>query len=211
MSKCSSRQWTSPSLAFSSAPRNRPQKPPAEELVHHRCHSLDLSCAGCHHPATHTQKHSGQGRERGVRQGFWQRGAAAVHPAAALKTRVRVLFHRQAEEEYEEDMRYQAAGGTSDGAPCCRCVVPGASFLCAGGRGRGRGQGKNMRRRHATHPPAVPMVERDAEGGGGGDLTGGPLDGQTNRGLNPRRRRAPSMAHTTRPSMPLTAIGTKMV
>ena len=70
---------------------------------------------------------------------------------------------------------------------------------------------KNTRTRHATRPPAVPMVERDAEGGGGGDLTGGPLDGQTNRGSNPRRRRAPAMAHTTRPSMPLTLFGTKIV
>ena len=64
-----------------------------------------------------------------------------------------------------------------------------------------------MRTRHATHPPAVPMVERAAEGGGGGDLTGGPLDGQTNRGSNPRPRRAPAMAHTTRLSMPLTYYG----
>ena len=46
-----------------------------------------------------------------------------------------------------------------------------------------------MRTRHATHPAAVPLVERVAEGGGGGDLTGGPLDGQTNRCSNPRPRR----------------------
>ena len=32
-----------------------------------------------------------------------------------------------------------------------------------------------MRTRHATHPAAVPLVERVAEGGGGGDLTGEPL------------------------------------
>ena len=70
---------------------------------------------------------------------------------------------------------------------------------------------KTIRTRHATHPSAVPMVEGDAEGGGGGDLTGGPLDGQTNRGSNPRRRRAPAMAHTTRPSMPLTLYGAKLV
>ena len=31
--------------------------------------------------------------------------------------------------------------------------------------------------RNATHPPAVPMVEGDAEGGGGGDLANGPLAG----------------------------------
>ena len=61
-----------------------------------------------------------------------------------------------------------------------------------------------MRTRHATDPLAVPMVERAAEGGGGGDLTDGPLDGRTNRGSNPRPRRAPAKAHTTRPSMPLT-------
>ena len=64
-----------------------------------------------------------------------------------------------------------------------------------------------MRTRHATDPPAVPMVQRDAEGGGGGDLTDGPLDGQTNWKSNPGPRRAPAMAHTTRPSMPLTQTG----
>ena len=41
---------------------------------------------------------------------------------------------------------------------------------------------KTMRTRHATRPPAVPMVEGAAEAGGGGDLTDGPLDGQANRG-----------------------------
>ena len=39
-----------------------------------------------------------------------------------------------------------------------------------------------------TRHPMVPMVEGVAEGGGGGDLANGPLDGQTNRGSNPRRR-----------------------
>ena len=89
---------------------------------------------------THTETFkTGEGkreREKGARQGFWQRGAAAVQPAAALKTRVRV---RQAEEEYEEDMCHLAAGGTSDGARCCRCAVPGASFLCVSGAGAGAG------------------------------------------------------------------------
>ena len=60
---------------------------------------------------------------------FAQRGAAAVQPAAALKTRVRVLFRRQAEEEYEEEMRHPADAGSTDGARCCRCAVPGASFF----------------------------------------------------------------------------------
>ena len=59
--------------------------------------------------------------------------------AAALKTRVRVLFRRQAEEEYEEDMRHPADGGSSDGARRCRCAVSGASFfICLpGGQGLG--------------------------------------------------------------------------
>ena len=51
---------------------------------------------------------------------FAQRGAAAVQPAATLKTRVRVLFRRQAEEEYEEEMRHPADAGSCDGARCCR-------------------------------------------------------------------------------------------
>ena len=59
-----------------------------------------------------------------------QRGAAAVQAAGTLKTRVQVLFRRQAEEEYEEEMRHPADVGSSDGARCCRCAVPGASFLC---------------------------------------------------------------------------------
>ena len=59
----------------------------------------------------------------------------AVQPVAALKTRVRFLFRRQAEEEYEEDMRRPADGGSSDGARCCRCAVPIASFFrVSGGR-----------------------------------------------------------------------------
>ena len=40
-------------------PFPRPQKPPAEELVNYSCHSLDLSSAGCNHPATHTQENGG--------------------------------------------------------------------------------------------------------------------------------------------------------
>ena len=106
-------------------------------------------------------------------------------------------------------------GGTSDGARCCRCAVDGALLLFSRvdipdtfkSKTYPVARQKTMRTRHATDPPAVPMVERDAEGGGGGDLTGGPLDGQTNRESNPRPRRAPAMAHTTRPSMPLTQYG----
>ena len=52
--------------------------------------------------------------------------AAAVQPAVAPKTAVRIPFGRRAEEEYEEDTRHQAAGGTSDGGHCCRCAVLGA-------------------------------------------------------------------------------------
>ena len=125
--------------------------------MYHRRHRLDLSCAGCHHPATHTQRNI-QGRggkrdgEKGAGPGFGQRGAAAVQPVAALKTRVRVLVRRQAEEEYEEDMRHPADGGSSDGARCCRCAVPGASFLCVSGQGLGQGVGKKMEEtRHPTH------------------------------------------------------------
>ena len=141
--------------------------------------------------------------------GFAQHGGAAAQQTAALKTPVRVLFRGQAEEEYEEDMRHPADGGSSDGARCCRCAVPGASFFVCDPRGGG-GLGKNG---GDTPPvaPAVPVVERDAEGGGGGGLTDGPLDGRTNRGSNPRPRRAPAMAHTTRPSMPLTRMGAKIV
>ena len=36
--------------------------------------------------------------------------------------------------------------------------------------------GKNMTTRHATYPPAVPVVERAAEEGSGGDLANRPLD-----------------------------------
>ena len=73
--------------------------------------------------------------------------------AAALKTRVRVLFRRQAEEEYEEDMRHLADGGSSEGARCCRCAVSGASFLCVcpGPRGWGRGWEKMEETRHPSH------------------------------------------------------------
>ena len=79
---------------------------------------------------THTGKHSGRAGGVDGEPGFVQCGAAAVQPAGTLKTQVRVLFRRQAEEEYEEEMRHPADTGSSDGARCCRCAVPGASFLC---------------------------------------------------------------------------------
>ena len=93
----------------------------------------------------------GQG-VRGPQGGFWWRAAAAVQPVAALKTRVRFLFRRQAEEEYEEDMRRPADGGSSDGARCCRCAVPGALFLRVSGARDGAGVGKKTEEtRHPTH------------------------------------------------------------
>ena len=107
------------------------------------CRCAVLGASFLYLPAIHTQRDI-QGREGGRDGGtgawprFGQRGAAAVQLAAAPKTRVRVLFRRQAEEDYEEDMRHLADGGSSDGARCCRCAVPGASFLCVpGGQGLG--------------------------------------------------------------------------
>ena len=96
-------------------------------------------------------------------------------------------------------------GRAAEGVPC---LVP-RFCVC-----RGQGMGQELGKRGGDTPPdapAVPVVERDAEGGGGGGLADGPLDGQTNRGSNPRPRRAPAMAHTTRPSMPLTLSDTKIV
>ena len=105
-------------------------------------------------------------------------------------------------------MRLLSAGSTGNRVHCCRCAVLGALFFCAlccllCGLDRAMTKVKTTKTRHATHPSAVPVVEGDAEGGGGGDLANGPLDGRTNQGSNPRRRRATAMAHTTRPSMPL--------
>ena len=59
-----------------------------------------------------------------------------------------------------------SAGGTGDGGAllqvCCAwCLVLVTCYALWTGQ-------KTMRTRHATHPPAVPMVEGDAEGGGGG-------------------------------------------
>ena len=61
----------------------------------------------------------------GTNRCFWPRTAAAVQPAAALKTSVRIP-----QGEYEEEMRLPSAGGTGDGGHCCRCAVPGALFCC---------------------------------------------------------------------------------
>ena len=57
--------------------------------------------------------------------GFWPRTAAAVRPAAALKTLVRIP-----QGEYEEEMRLLSAGGAGGGGHSYRCAVPGALFFC---------------------------------------------------------------------------------
>ena len=103
--------------------------------------------------------------------------------------------------------RRTAVAVTERAAAGVLCLV--LRFFGLRGPGAGVGVGKNG---GDTPPvaPAVPVVERDAEGGGGGGLTDGPLDGRTNRGSNPRPRRAPAMAHTTRPSMPLTCFCEKL-
>ena len=89
-------------------------------------------------------------------------------------------------------MRLPSTGGAGGGARCCRYAVLGALFFCIQCILSVYVGQKTTRTRHATHPPAVPMVEGGVEGGGGGDLAHGPLDGRTNRGSNPRRRRAPA-------------------
>ena len=94
---------------------------------------------------------------------------------------------------------------------CAWCLVFLCALLPARLSGLSNHKRKTTRTRHATHPSAVPVVEGDAEGGGGGGLANGPLDGRTNRGSNPRRRRAPAIAYTTRPSMPLMLSDAKMV
>ena len=79
-------------------------------------------------------------------------------------------------------MSLPSPGGATRGAQCCRFAVLGAiGFPCA----MFPDKEKTTRTTHATHPPAVPMVKGDAEGGGGGDLVNGPLDGRRNRGSNP--------------------------
>ena len=58
---------------------------------------------------------------RGV--GFWPLTAAAVQPAAALKTPVRTP-----EGEYEEEKPFPSAGGAGGRAHCYRCA--GARRFC---------------------------------------------------------------------------------
>ena len=60
-----------------------------------------------------------------------------------------------------------------------------------------------MKTRHATHPPAVPMVGRDAKGGGGWGAADGPWMGGETKVRTPDGDDCQSMAHTTRPSMSL--------
>ena len=89
--------------------------------------------------------------------------------------------------------------GANGGVCCCRCGAVG--FWCDVWH-----KCRNMTTRHATHPPAVPMVELDVEGSSGWGFANGPLDGRGNRGSNPQRRRCRSTAYTTRPSMSLMGI-----
>ena len=56
--------------------------------------------------------------------GFWPRTVAALQPAAALKTAVRIP-----QGEYEEEMRLPFAGGAGGGGHRRRCAVSGALFL----------------------------------------------------------------------------------
>ena len=82
-------------------------------------------------------------------------------------------------------MRLPSAGGTGDGVHCCRCAVRGALFFCAlccllCGLDWAMTKVKTTRMRHATHPSAVPVVEGDVDGGGGGTSPTGPwMDGRT--------------------------------
>ena len=96
-------------------------------------------------------------------------------------------------------------------------VVPGASFfVCvsdprgAGGEGLG-GLGKIEETRHPSHRRYRWWSGMLKGAVAGASPTGPWTDGRTNRGSNPRPRRAPAMAHTTRPSMPLTSFCAKFV
>ena len=122
MSKCSSGQWTFPiPIQFCLAQQTT-------KIARGGARALPLPSPRfivCWVPPprhTHTRKHSG-------RAGIAQRGTAAVQPACTLKTRVRVLLRRQAEEDYEEEMRHPADAGTGDGARRCRCAVLGVSLF----------------------------------------------------------------------------------
>ena len=99
MSKCSSGQWTFP-IPIQSCIAQQTTK-----FARGGARALPLPSPRfivCWVPPprhTHTGKHS-------RRAGIAQRGTAAVQPACTLKTRVRVLLCRQAEEDYEEEMRH---------------------------------------------------------------------------------------------------------
>ena len=113
--------------------------------------------------------------------------------AQPLATLVSPVQTPQAEEEYEEELHPQSAGGAGGGARCCNCggavVFCDARIVCA--NMTALQCLKKTKMRHTTHPPTVPMVGRDAEGRGGLGAANGPLDGQGNQGSNPQRRRLP--------------------
>ena len=59
--------------------------------MYYRCHSLKLLCAGCNHPAIHTQKKTGQGEKRRrslktARPRRWYGSAMSSHQARAYSS-----------------------------------------------------------------------------------------------------------------------------
>ena len=116
-----------------------------------------------------------------------------VQPLAALQSPDRT----PEEEKDEEEMRPPAAGGAGGGARCYK--YGGAVAFCFPLQHNRR---KNTKTRHATHPPAVPMVGRVAEGGGGWGAAEGPWTGRT-KVQTPDDDEWQSMVHTTGPSMSL--------
>ena len=69
----------------------------------------------------------GVGRRK---EGFWASYRSGDAAGCCPEDRGSNPHSRQAGEEYEEDLRRQAADGTSDGARRCRCAVDGALLLC---------------------------------------------------------------------------------
>ena len=65
--------------------------------------------------------------------------------------------------------------------------------------------------RHATHPPAVPMVVLDVEGDSGSGAANGPLECEGTRVRTRDNDDCRSTAHTTRPSMSLVCIVRKLL